>query len=113
MKDFVKKNNSFKNMGFIKFWLISSLFFMTFPLSLIFCFLYLGTTKTKQFLIVLANEFLQTLLILFITLSIMIYFIFDYIGNFFLISYFGNLDFRFVAKTNVIKHNKNFGLGYS
>ena len=83
MIDFVKKNNSFKNMGFIKFWLISSLFFMTFPLSLIFCFLYLGTTKTKQFLIVLANDFLQTLLILFITLSIMIYFIFDYISKFF------------------------------
>ena len=48
MKDFVKDDNSFKNISFIKFWLISYLFFMTFPLSLIFCFVYLGTTKTKQ-----------------------------------------------------------------
>ena len=83
MKDFVKKNNSFKNMGFIKFWLIFSLFFMTFPLSLIFCFVYLGTTKTKQFLVALVNDFLQTLLIISITLSITIYFIFNYISKFF------------------------------
>ena len=83
MKDFVKKDNNFENIGFIKFWIISSLFFMTFPLSLIFCFVYLGTAKTKQFLIVLVNDFLQTLLILFITLLIMIYFIFDYISKFF------------------------------
>jgi len=83
LKDFVKKDNIFKNIGFIKFWIISSLFFMTFPLSLFFCFVYLGTAKTKQFLIVLVNDFLQTLLILFITLLIMIYFIFDYISKFF------------------------------
>ena len=83
MKDFVKKNNSFKNIGFIQFWIISSLFFMTFPFSLIFCFVYLGTTKTKQFLVALLNDFLQTLLIIFLSLSIMIYFIFDYISKFF------------------------------
>jgi hypothetical protein len=83
LKDFVKDNNSFKNISFIKFWLISYLFFMTFPLSLIFCFVYLGTTKTKQFLVALVNDFLQTLLIISITLSITIYFIFDYISKFF------------------------------
>ena len=72
LKDFVKEDNSFKNISFVKFWLISYLFFMTFPLSLIFCFVYLGTTKTKQFLVALVNDFLQTLLIISITLSITI-----------------------------------------
>jgi hypothetical protein len=83
VKDLTNEKNSFKNIGFLKFWFISSVFFMTFPLSLIFCFFYLGATKTKQFLAVLLSDFLQTLLILSIIFSIIIYFIFDYISKFF------------------------------
>ena len=83
MKDLTKEKNSFKGIGFLKFWLISSVFFMTFPLSLIFCFFYLGTKKTKQFLAALINDFLQTLLILSIIFLIIIYFISDYISKFF------------------------------
>ena len=64
VKDLTNEKNSFKKIGFLKFWFISSVFFMTFPLSLIFCFFYLGTTKTKQFLAALVNDFVQTLLIL-------------------------------------------------
>jgi len=56
---------------------------MTFPLSLIFCFFYLGPIKTKQFLAVLVSDFLQTLLILSIIFLIIVYFIFDYLSKFF------------------------------
>ena len=83
MKDLTNEKNSFKNIGFLKFWLISSVFFMTFPLSLIFCFFYLGATKTKQFLAALVNDFVQTLLILSVIFLIIINFIFDYISKFF------------------------------
>jgi hypothetical protein len=83
LKDLTKEKNSFKNIGFLKFWFISSVFFMTFPLSLIFCFFYLGTTKTKQFLAILLSDFLQTLLITSIIFLIIIYFIFDYLSTFF------------------------------
>ena len=83
LKDLTKEKNSFKNIGFLKFWLISSVFFMTFPLSLIFCFFYLGPIKTKQFLTVLVSDFLQTLLIIVIIFLIIIYFIFDYLSTFF------------------------------
>ena len=83
LKDLTKEKNSFKNIGFLKFWFISSVFFMTFPLSLIFCFFYLGPIKTKQFLAVLVSDFLQTLLITSIIFLIIIYFIFDYLCTFF------------------------------
>ena len=83
MKDLTNEKNSFKNIGFLKFWLISSVFFMTLPLSLIFCFFYLGPIKTKQFLTVLVSDFLQTLLIISIIILIIIYFIFDYLSTFF------------------------------
>ena len=83
MKDLTKEKNSFKNIGFLKFWFISSVFFMTFPLSLIFCFFYLGPKKTKQFLAVLVSDFLQTILIISIIILIIIYFIFDYLSTFF------------------------------
>ena len=83
LKDLTKEKNSFKNIGFLKFWFISSVFFMTFPLSFIFCFFYLGTTKTKQFLAILLSDFLQTLLIIFIIFLTIIYFIFDYLSTLF------------------------------
>ena len=83
LKDLTKEKNSFKNIGFLKFWFISSVFFMTFPLSLIFCFFYLGPIKTKQFLAVLVSDFLQTLLIISIIILIIIYFIFNYLSTFF------------------------------
>ena len=83
LKDLTKEKNSFKNISFLKFWFISSVFFMTFPLSLIFCFFYLGPIKTKQFLVVLVSDFLQTLLIISIIILIIIYFIFNYLITFF------------------------------
>ena len=79
----VKEKNRFKEMGFIKFWIFSTLFFITFPLSLIFCLLFLGTKQTKQFIVVLINDYFQTILIIFIIIIIVIIFLFNYLSNFF------------------------------
>ena len=70
-------------MGFIKFWIFSTLFFLTFPLSLILSLLFLGIRETKQFMVVLISDYLQTILFFFIILTIIIIFIVDYLSNFF------------------------------
>ena len=70
-------------MGFIKFWIFSTLFFLTFPLSLILSLLFLGIKETKQFMVVLISDYLQTILFIFIILTITIIFIVDYLSNFF------------------------------
>ena len=70
-------------MGFVKFWIFSTLFFLTFPLSLIFCLIFLGIKQTKQFIVVLIKDYLQTLLIIFIILIIVIIFLFNYSINIF------------------------------
>ena len=66
-------------MGFIKFWLFSTLFFLTFPLSIIFCLLFFGFNETKQFVVVLIKDYMQTMLIVFILcisgLTFVIYYI--------------------------------------
>ena len=70
-------------MGFIKFWIFSTLFFLTFPLSLILSLFLLGIKETKQFMVVLISDYLQTILFIFIILTIIIIFIVDYLSNFF------------------------------
>ena len=70
-------------MGFIKFWIFSTLFFLTFPLSLILSLLFLGIRETKQFMVVLIIDYLQTILFIFIILIIIIILIVDYLSNFF------------------------------
>ena len=42
--------NPFKDMGFIKFWIVSTVFWLSFPASLVFCFLlnYTSTFKTSS-----------------------------------------------------------------
>ena len=70
-------------MGFIKFWIFSTLFFLTFPLSLILSLLFLVIRETKQFMVVLISDYLQTILFIFIILTIIIIFIVDYLSNFF------------------------------
>ena len=70
-------------MGFIKFWIFSTLFFLTFPLSLILSLIFIGIKETKQFMVVLISDYLQTILFIFIILTIIIIFIVDYLSNFF------------------------------
>ena len=70
-------------MGFIKFWIFSTLFLLTFPLSLILSLIFIGIKETKQFMVVLISDYLQTILFIFIILTIIIIFIVDYLSNFF------------------------------
>ena len=79
----IKEKNSFKEMNFIKFWLVSSLFFITFPVSLVFCFLYLRSLRTKQLIMALIDDILQTILIIILLLSAIIYFLIDYLSMYF------------------------------
>ena len=68
-------------MGFIKFWFFSTLFLLTFPLSLIFCLIFLGVKPTKQFIFALIKDYLQTVLSIFIILFIIIIFLFNYLSD--------------------------------
>ena len=75
----IQEKNRFKEMGFIKFWFFSTLFFLTFPLSIIFCLVFFGLHETKQFVIVLVRDYMQTMFIIFIlclsTITFIIYYI--------------------------------------
>ncbi len=75
--------NPFKKMSIIKFWTISTLFYMFFPISLIVVFFTLGKIKTKQFLIALMNDFFQTVLIFLLFLCFLIWLTFYLVSPFF------------------------------
>jgi hypothetical protein len=78
-----EKENPFKDMGFIKFWVVSTVFWFSFPMSLVLCYLALGSVRTKQLVKALVHDFLQTLFIIIAVVSIIIYFIYDYISALF------------------------------
>ena len=44
------KEDPFSKMGFVKFWVLSLLFFSFFPLSLIILVIVIGPIKTKLFI---------------------------------------------------------------
>ena len=75
----IQEKNRFKEMGFIKFWFFSTLFFLTFPLSIIFCLVFFGLYETKQFVIVLVKDYMQTMFIIFILCLSIITFIIYYV----------------------------------
>jgi len=77
-----QKDDPFKNMGFIKFWVVSSLFWISFPASLLFCYIILGAPKTRQLLTALWHDFLQTIFFILIVLSLAIYGIYYYASSF-------------------------------
>ena len=70
-------------MGFIIFWLVSTVFYLTFPISLLLCYLTMGSVRTKQLLLALVNDFLQTIMILIVVLAILIWLAFHYIAPLF------------------------------
>ena len=78
-----KDEDPFKDMGFIKFWVISTLFWMTFPISLAVSYISIGSVRTKQLVKALVHDFLQTLFIILVVISIVIYFIYDYVSGLF------------------------------
>ena len=75
--------NPFKDMGFIQFWIVSTLFWMTFPVSVAICYLTLGSVRTKQLVKALVNDFLQTLLVILVVVSMVIYIIYRYVSAWF------------------------------
>ena len=83
MNNLEKQKNKFEQMGFVKFWLVSSLFFIMFPFSLIYSLVFLGPYQTKEFILVLIKDYIQTLIIIFISLIVVIYFLYNYIISFF------------------------------
>ena len=75
--------NPFKDMGFIKFWIVSTVFWFSFPASLVLCFLALGSVKTKQLVKALVHDFLQTLIIILVVICVIVYGIFHYVSGLF------------------------------
>ncbi|MDC0993328.1 PTS beta-glucoside transporter subunit IIABC [Alphaproteobacteria bacterium] len=75
--------NPFKDMGFIKFWVISTVFWFFFPVSLALCYLAVGSVKTKQLVKALVHDFLQTLFIILAVISVIIYTVCHYISGMF------------------------------
>ena len=65
--------NPFAAMGFFSFWLVSSVFYLTFPLSLGLCLLVMGRHRTKQLISALVHDFLQTIFILTVVVVLIIW----------------------------------------
>ena len=66
-------DNPFAAMGFFSFWLVSTLFYLTFPLSLGLCLLVMGRHRTKQLIRALVHDFLQTIFILTVVVVLIIW----------------------------------------
>jgi len=76
-------DNPFKDMGFIQFWVVSTCFYMTFPLSLAISYLLLGKLRTKQLVAALVHDFLQTLLIVIAIIAVIIWVIYQFVAGLF------------------------------
>jgi hypothetical protein len=80
--------NPFKEMGMIKFWMISTLVYLTFPVSLVVSYVMFGPVLTKQLISALIRDFQQTLLVALVVLMVLMWMIFTYVGPF-VIDWFG------------------------
>jgi hypothetical protein len=74
------EQNPFTDMGVIKFWTISTIVCLTFPLSLIVSYIAFGPLLTKQLVTALIQDFLQTLFVAVGVLIVLIWAIFQYLG---------------------------------
>ena len=85
-KSQISKNegeNPFNEMGFIKFWIVSTVFWFSFPVSLVLCYLAMGQEKTKQLVRALIHDFLQTLFLIFIVVCVILYAVYYVVSNLF------------------------------
>ena len=85
-KSQISKNedeNPFNEMGFIKFWIVSTVFWFSFPLSLVICYLAMGRQRTKKLVKALVHDFLQTLFLLFVVVCVILYAVYYFISNLF------------------------------
>ena len=75
--------NPFSEMGFIKFWIVSTVFWFSFPVSLVLCYLAMGREKTKQLVRALVHDFLQTLFLIFVVVCVILYAVYYFVFNLF------------------------------
>ena len=75
--------NPFSEMGFIKFWIVSTVFWFSFPVSLVLCYLAMGQIKTKQLVKALVHDFLQTLFLIFVVVCVILYAVYYFVFNLF------------------------------
>ena len=75
--------NPFSEMGFIKFWIVSTVFWFFFPVSLMLCYLAMGQVKTKQLVKALVHDFLQTLFLIFAVVCVILYAVYYFISGIF------------------------------
>ena len=73
--------NPFQDMGFIKFWIVLTVFWVSFPVSLVLCYLALGSIKTKQFVKALVHDFLQTLFMILVVVCVIVYGVYHYVSG--------------------------------
>ena len=74
-------SNPFASMGLIKFWLISALFYLTFPISFGICFVVMGPRRTRQLITALVHDFLQTILLLLVVVVLLLWVVWHFIGS--------------------------------
>ena len=74
------KYNPFAKMGMIQFWAISTIVYLTFPVSLIISYIAFGSLFTKQLVNALVQDFLQNLLVAIGVLIVLIWVIVHYLG---------------------------------
>ena len=77
------EKNPFADMGFFQFWVVSTIFWMTFPASVVLCYLTMGSFRTKQFVKALINDFLQTILVILVVVCVVVYVIYHYVSGLF------------------------------
>ena len=73
-----EQHNSFEDMGFIKFWMISTIFWFSFPVSLAFSYVTLGSVRTKQLLKASVHDFLKTCFIMLVVMGVVIFGLYKY-----------------------------------
>jgi hypothetical protein len=76
----VGEHNPFAKMGMIQFWAISTIVYLTFPVSLIVSYNTFGPLLTKQLITALLQDFLQTVLIAIGVLIVLIWVTVHYLG---------------------------------
>ena len=84
----VGEHYPFTKTGMIQFWAISTIVYLTFPVSLVVSYIAFGPLLTKQLFTALLQDFLQTVLIAIGVLIVLIWVIVHYLGPT-LIEWFG------------------------
>ena len=72
-----------KIWGSSSFGLSQLFFWFSFPVSLVLCYLTLGSVRTKQLVKALVHDFLQTLFIILVVICVIVYGIYHYISGLF------------------------------